>query len=214
MKRESYIGDNFAESIIEEIRSDTKLKAVDWPSIRAALLVVDMQDYFVREGAHSFLPSAPAIVDPINELITASQIAGLPVVLTQHINSEGDACMMKNWWGDYISEQDSESSIAACIQSRDAAIFRKTQYDAFFLTGLDEYLRERSIDTLIICGLVCHLCIETTARSAFVRGYRIIVAADAVCDYNRRVHANTLISLAHGFAHVATSQEITKGISK
>ncbi len=214
MKRESYIGNNFAESIIEEIRKETKLKSVDWPSIRAALLVVDMQDYFVREGAHSFLPSAPAIVPQVNGLIEATRTAGLPVVLTQHINSEGDACMMKNWWGDYISEMDSESSIAASVQSREAVIFRKTQYDAFFLTGLDEYLREREIDTVIICGLVCHLCIETTARSAFVRGYRVIVAADAVCDYNRRVHANTLLSLAHGFAHIATSQEIAIGITK
>lgn len=214
MKRESYIGYNFADIIIDEIRKETKLKAIDWQSISPALLVIDMQDYFVREGAHSFLPSAPAIASPINELIGASHRVGMPVVLTQHINNDDNACMMKNWWGDFITEKNSESSISAQINSRDAAIFRKTQYDAFFLTGLDEYLRERSIDTLIISGLVCHLCIETTARSAFVRGYRVIIAADAVCDYNRKVHANTLVSLAHGFAHIATSSEIIEGIEK
>ena len=63
---------------------------------RAALLVLDMQDYFLREGSHAFIPSAPAILPNIEKLIESFYEANRPVIFTRHLNT--DAGMMSRWW--------------------------------------------------------------------------------------------------------------------
>ena len=56
-----------------------------------ALLVLDMQDYFLISESHAFVPSAPAIVPNVVRLAKAFKERGLPVIYTQHINQPGDA---------------------------------------------------------------------------------------------------------------------------
>jgi isochorismate hydrolase len=55
---------------------------------------------------------------------------------------------------------------------------------------------------------MAHLCCETTARSAFVRGFEVFFVVDATATYNRQFHQSTLINLAHGFAIPVLTQEV------
>jgi len=83
-----------------------------------------------------------------------------------------------------------------------AELIIKSQYDAFYDTNLHEILRKNNIEQVIITGVMTHLCCETTARSAFIRGYNVFFPIDGTATYNEDFHNATLTNLAHGFANI------------
>ena len=60
----------------------------------AALLVLDMQEYFLQEQSHAFVPSAPAIVPEVVKLMSAFSEIERPIITTRHINTSEDAGMI------------------------------------------------------------------------------------------------------------------------
>nr|MBN1164530.1 isochorismatase family protein [Candidatus Krumholzibacteriota bacterium] len=166
----------------------------------AALLVLDMQDYFLREDSHAFIPSAPAIIPAVNKLAVSFQAGGRPVWFTRHLNTREDAGMMDPWWRELISGEEASSRISAALDTRGAEVIIKSQYDAFYRTGLEEELHRRKVKQLVITGVMTHLCCESTARSAFARGFAVFLPVDATATYNRNFHRASLLNLAHGVA--------------
>jgi isochorismate hydrolase len=138
---------------------------------RAALLVLDMQEYFLREDSHAFIPSAPAILPNIQNLIKAFYTHNGVVIFTRHVNTDEDAGMMSRWWRDVIRVASPDSCIVPALDTSKGIIIPKTQYDAFHNTSLEETLRGRGVEQVIVTGMMTHLCCETTARSAFMRGF-------------------------------------------
>jgi isochorismate hydrolase len=90
----------------------------------------------------------------------------------------------------------------------------KNQYDAFYNTDLEEYLRSKSVEQVIICGLLANLCCETTARSAFVRGFEVFFPVDATAAYNRDFHISTFRNLGFGFCPIIKTSELTSSIDE
>ncbi len=179
---------------------------------RAALLVLDMQDYFLREGSHAFIPSAPAILPNIQSLIERFYSHGRPVIFTRHVNTDEDAGMMSRWWRDVIRADSNDSAISPSLDTSKGIVIQKTQYDAFHHTSLDETLRGRGVEQVIVTGVMTHLCCETTARSAFMRGLEVFFCVDGTATYTEEAHRSTLLNLAHGFAVPITCQEIESKI--
>ena len=180
-----------------------RLRARHLPLIlpdRSALLVLDMQNYFLDPGSHAFVPSAPAIVPGIKKLFAAYDGSKRLVVLTRHVNDSSNAGKMATWWRDMIVDANPLSQISGHFDSADKHVLLKNQYDAFLDTGLEELLKSESIEHVVICGLMTHLCCETTARSAFMRGYSVWFAVDGSATYNREYHQASLLNLSHGFA--------------
>mgnify|MGYP001092582075 CR=1 FL=1 len=68
----------------------------------SALLVLDMQAYFLDDASHAFIPSAPAILPRVNALISAYARRDLPVFLSRHFNTPQNAGRMADWWQDLI----------------------------------------------------------------------------------------------------------------
>jgi len=93
-------------------------------------------------------------------------------------------------------------------QHLNTTIIRKSQYDAFYGTKLERILRDKGISQVIICGVITHLCCEATARSAFVRGFKVSLTIDGTATYNEQFHRATLWSAAHGFAVPMLTNEI------
>jgi isochorismate hydrolase len=166
----------------------------------AALLVLDMQRYFLEEGSHAWIPSAAPIVERIALLAEAFRAAGMPVFFTRHLNMPENASMMKAWWADLITEDDETSNIIDGLAGEGAMIIRKSQYDAFHGTDLEERLRAKGIKQVVVTGVMTHLCCETTARSAFMRGFAVFFPVDGTATYNERFHRASLVNLSHGFA--------------
>jgi len=173
---------------------------------RCALMVLDMQKYFLEEGSHAFIPSAPAIVPNIRRLAAAFATLDMPVILTRHINTKEDAGLMGSWWKDIIRGENDHSEIIPELRQwqRGAGAFpvtlEKTRYDAFHGTVLETLLRDRDISQLVITGVMTHLCVETTARSAFMRGFEVFLPVDGTATCSEDFHRASFLNLSHGFA--------------
>jgi isochorismate hydrolase len=96
----------------------------------SALLVIDMQRYFLCAGSHAFLPAAPAIIPNINRLIAVFKKAIRPVYFTRHANSMRDAGQMAVWWGELLGRDHPLGGIQNTVHTRKDPIIEKTQYDS------------------------------------------------------------------------------------
>ena len=187
----------FLESIAA---SRCRLADIKFNQEKAALLVLDMQEYFLDENSHAFVPSVPAIIPGINALIGAFGTANRPVIATRHINTRADAGMMSKWWRDLINSKDAYSHYGNKVNLSKYIPLNKTQYDAFLHTTLEATLRAHQIEQVVICGVMTHLCCETTARSAFMHGFEVFFTVDGTATYNEELHRASLLTLSHGFA--------------
>lgn len=177
---------------------------------RSALFVLDMQAYFLDPSSHAFIPSAEAIVPGLQALIQAYYELGFPVIFTQHLNTAQDAGSMANWWQDLIRVEDPLSAIIPEFDYSNRYVIRKSQYDAFYNTNLEEVLRKKRVSQVIVSGVMTHLCCETTARSAFVRGFEVFFLVDGTATYNQDHHLATMRNLSHGFASLVLTSEISQ----
>ena len=134
------------------------------------------------------------------------------MIFTRHVNTDDDSALMKSWWQDLIRPDDELSKIDNSLAPGDSLVIEKTQYDALHQTALEQVLTEQDIRQVVITGVMTHLCCETTARSAFVRGFKVVFAVDGTATYSEEFHRATLLNLAHGFATLATVEEIIKSL--
>lgn len=222
MKKEQYFTPETlkakSRSMLESMRGlrSRHLETAFQPA-RAALLVLDMQDYFLRPGSHAFIPSAAAILPNIQALINAFNAHQQPVVFTRHVNSDEDAAGMGRWWRDLIRSDSPDSKLASLLDpstrsgqrpGSDPIIIRKSQYDAFYASPLEQTLRDLEVEQVVVTGVMTHLCCETTARAAFVRGFDVFFVADGTATYTEAFHRASLLNLAHGFAVLVLAEEI------
>ena len=177
-----------------------------------ALFVVDMQGWFLDPSSHAYLPSAAHIVPGLVSLSRAFWENELPVFYTRHLNTEEDAGALGLWWSDLIRVEDPLSEIASALDTSLGTVIEKNQYDAFHGTGLEELLRERGVKRVVVTGVATHLCCETTARSAFVRGFEVTFPVDGTATYDEHHHLATLLNLSHGFATATRVQDVLDAI--
>jgi len=189
-----------AKNLINKAIKDIKIKNMNFCIENSALLVLDMQKFFVEDSSHACIPSARAIIPNINRLISLFKQFNLPVIFTKHINTNENAGLMGIWWKDVLAKESPYSEIIDDINTSDGIVIEKTQYDAFYGTDLENLLKEKNIKYILITGVMAHLCCETTARSAFIRGFQPLFVVDATATYNEDFHASTILNLAHGFA--------------
>ena len=166
----------------------------------SALLIIDMQRYFLCPSSHAFLPAAPAIIPNINALISVFKKADRPIYFTRHANSAQDAGQMAVWWQELLTHDHPLGNIETTLHFHRDPIIEKSQYDAFFNTDLESRLVQSNTKQLVITGIATHLCCESTARSAFVRGFAIFITIDGTATLNRELHFASLNGLAHGCA--------------
>lgn len=200
--------DSRSAAMLDELRSRVRLRDIRFEPRRSALLILDVQRYFSDPGSHAHIPSLPPVIDRIGELESAFVAAGLPVILTRHINTDEDAGLLGKWWKDLIRPGTGRAEIVPGLGQEAAVVVDKTQYDAFHGTDLEDILRDRGVTQVVITGVLTHLCCETTARSAFVRGFTVFMPVDGTATYDEDFHFGSLLNLAHGFAVPVLSRDL------
>jgi bifunctional isochorismate lyase/aryl carrier protein len=212
MPKESYFNadniDRKATEISQGLPTYSLNPRIPFSLQNSALLVLDMQRYFLEPSSHAYIPSARAILPGIQAIVQAYSRQGLPIIFTRHTNTERDAGAMKGWWRDLIRDKTPLSQIAAELDISKGTILQKSQYDAFYQTTLEEMLHKRNVRQVVISGVMTHLCCETTARSAFVRGFEVFFLIDGTATYNTEFHRAALVNLAHGFATLCNVNDI------
>lgn len=174
----------------------------------ACLLILDMQRYFLDESSHAWVPSGPVIIPGLMKLSSYFRRVERPVIATQHINNTENAGMMASWWSELILPDHELVTIAADLEIQPQEILQKAQYDAFMDSDLEERLKGLGVKQIVIGGVMTHLCCETTARSAFGRGFEVFFLVDGTATYNRDYHQASLLNLAHGVAVITTIDQI------
>lgn len=181
-----------------------------WPKPgRCALLVIDMQQYF-------FSIAAP-ILGNVLSIIEACRSVDIRTIFTRHghKNISEDGGMLVAWWGDLIEYGSKDWELINALKPSDTdGVIDKNRYSVFHGTGLDESLRSRKIEELIITGVMTNCCCETTARDAFVRDYRVFFVSDATATANDELHVASLKNLAFGFAHIISTEQLCRYLSK
>jgi isochorismate hydrolase len=175
-----------------------------------ALLVIDMQKYFLRDNVHAFIPAGLAIIPNVARLQMAFRERGMPVIFTRHGHRKRrNHGQMGRWWGDILMASDPLADIVPEIAPKKGeTVVRKRHYDAFKDTELLFKLHENKVTHLVITGVMTHLCCETTARSAFMNDFEVAMTVDGTATSDIDYHLATLEAAAHGFAVPFTTREI------
>jgi isochorismate hydrolase len=220
-KKEDYISE---ENLKEKSRNWLKqighysYKIEDWEFVpsSSALLVIDMQDFFLSENSHAHIEASKAIIPNVKALITAFRNAELPVIFTRHSLLENEESgILGRWWADVIREKSELSNISQIIAPLSSeTVIRKTRYNAFHKTELDEVLKKKDVKSVIVTGVMTHLCCETTAREAFTRDFEVFFVVDGTATQNEELHLSTLRTLSHGFAVPVTAEQIISKIQE
>ena len=195
----------------------------------AALLIVDMQNDFVREGAPMEVPDARTTIPMNSQLIAFSRKAGIPVIYTRFLAGP-QRTLVWNWspklsapvfachrgfqrkYTDVNRTLDCSAIIDELAPQPADYIIEKYGYGAFHSTSLDNTLKALGITSLIITGTVTQICVEETAREAFHHGYLTTIVSDAVSSYMPDLHEATLKNFAMKFGWVSTTAEVLNAL--
>lgn len=190
-----------------------------------ALVVVDMQNDFVRVGAPLEVPDARATIPAHRRLIAAFRRAGRPVVYTRFIATP-EPSLLWTWspqcappvgccqagqlraYGDVAGEREGIAVIDELAPEAGDLVIDKFGYGAFHGTRLNDALRQRGVASLAITGTVTQICVEETAREAFHHGFATTLVEDAVSSFAPDLHAATLKNFAMKFGWVQTAAQV------
>ncbi len=182
---------------------------------KSALLVIDMQKFFLNPNSPTFTQGGLAIIPNLKRLIKAFRENNRPVIFTCHIHHPDkiDLGIMEWWWKGICIEGSEESKIHNEILNKpEEKVVYKHRYSAFYNTDLETVLRCMEIKDIVIAGIMTNLCCESTARDAYFRDYRVFFLADGTGTVNEEMHLASLMNLAFGFAFVTTVDNIINEI--
>jgi nicotinamidase-related amidase len=150
------------------------------PASETALVIVDMQNDFVKEGGTLVVEAAAETVPRIQSLLQSARAAGVHIAYTQDSTMEGDPefaiwpehCRIGTWGWEIVDELKPLEGELIC---------RKNRYDGFYGTWLGHFLgRIWQVEHVVIVGTVANICVAHTAASAGLRWYHIVMPANGV----------------------------------
>lgn len=186
----------------------------------ACLLVVDVQNDFVSSKGSAAQRgedvSAPqAMVPSLVRLIEEARSVSMPLIYIKTTHSE---------WTDspsWIYRKSQQSALKSCREGSWGAEFYdgiaplpgervviKHRYSAFINTDLNTVLRAKGIQSVLVSGVATNVCVETTARDAFMFDYYVTFVEDCSAAYEPKLHESTLENMRRHFGLVASSEEI------
>lgn len=165
---------------------------------RAAVLVHDLQRYFVRPYA----PQCVALTEALRrtaEILTAARAAGVPVFYTAQRGDQDQVArgLQRDLWGPGMRDRAEHTEILDAVRPVEGeTVLVKHRYSAFASSDLAQRLDAAGRDHLVITGVYAHIGITATALEAFQREIHPFVVADAVADFGADEHALALRQIA------------------
>lgn len=193
-----------------------------------ALVVVDMQNAFVGEGQVFGNPHARDIAANVNALARGFRAIGAPVIWTRQTHVRAGLCAPPPWQYD---ETDPQVAAAIAALTRgveghalypamdvhpDDLIVDKHRYGAFSCPAqaLPRALTTLRASMIVIVGTLTNVCCESTAREAYMAGYKVIAVADAMAAVTDAEHNAALLNLRLNFADVRRTREVLAMLSR
>lgn len=202
-----------------------------------ALVIIDMQRDFLEPGGFgetlgNDVSLLAAAVAPIRALLARARATGMLVIHTRegHRADLSDAHAAKVERGApslrigapgpmgriLVRGEPGHEIVPALAPIAGEPVVDKPGKGAFYATDLAEILRNRGIDTLVVCGVTTEVCVHTTVREANDRGFRCIVPGDCCASYFPEFHAAGLAMIkAQGgiFGWVSDSRRLLSALA-
>jgi ureidoacrylate peracid hydrolase len=190
---------------------------------RTALVVVDLQNGFMAPGQPAEMPVARAVVPNVNRLAEATRKAGGTVVWIKHTYDQETAQTWSVWrtsmipgdWGRRMEEAFTPGNFghelyASLKTTPGDLVVLKRRFSALVQgsSGLDQIMRQKGIDTLLIVGTATNICCESTLRDGMMMNYKCIMVSDANATRTDEEHNATLAIVAVIFGDVRTTDEV------
>ena len=216
---------------------DAEPAAVTVDTGRTALIIIDMQRDFLEPGGFGAalgndVSRLKAAVGPCADVLAAARRADLLVIHTRegHRPDLTDAPPIKIERGDpalrigapgpmgriLIRGEPGHDIIPELYPAAGEPVIDKPGKGAFYQTDLELMLKNRGIETLLVCGVTTEVCVNTTVREANDRGFRCIVLSDCCASYFPEFHDVGLKMIkAQGgiFGSVSTSMPVIAALS-
>ncbi|WP_058912090.1 isochorismatase [Entomohabitans teleogrylli] len=192
--------------------ADIPASKVDWvfEPQRAALLIHDMQDYFINFWGEN-CPMIEQVIANIAALRQFCKQQHIPVYYTAqpHGQSDDDRALLNDMWGPGINHHPQQQGVVAALTPDESdSVLVKWRYSAFIRSPLEQALKETGRDQLIICGVYAHIGCMTTATDAFMRDIKPFMVADALADFSREDHMMALKYTAGRTGRVVLTSEL------
>ena len=187
----------------------------------AALLVVDVQnDFCSNEGSCARrgqdVSAAQAMVPRLQCLLEEARAVSLPIVFIKTEHSE---------WTDtpsWVYRKSQRTQLNTCRQGSWGAEFYgvaplpgervviKHRYSAFINTDLNTVLKAKNVESVLVTGVATNVCVETTARDAYMYDYYVTLVEDCSAASNEAMHKATVQNISEHFGLVVKSDEIIR----
>ena len=196
---------------------------------KTALVIVDMQNDFVREGAAMEVPDARKTLPAIKNLINMARAKEMPVIYTKFVAGpkrtflwewspqipDSNCCIrnFKRMYRDAEGELECTDIVEEIYPEPQDYVFEKYNYSSFRNSPLKDILLGNHCDAIIVVGTVTHLCVCDTVHDAAQEHFKVLVASDGVSSYSDLQQKASLESFHTKYGVVETSDEIIKRFS-
>jgi ureidoacrylate peracid hydrolase len=193
-----------------------------------ALVVVDMQNYFMKPGYLGEVPMARQIVPNMNRLARALRARDAHVIWVKNATND----TRESWsvlHDCLMTPQNRDLRLATMdvgheghalwpeldVCAEDGQIVKR-RFSAFINDSSDiiPYLRQRSIDTLLIAGTATNICCESSARDAMMLNFKVTMVSDALATYSDAEHNASLMTFYSIFGDVQTVEEAIASLDR
>jgi nicotinamidase-related amidase len=192
---------------------------------RTALVLIEYQNDFTSEGgvlhdAVQGVMESTGMLDNTRRLVEAARAAGATVVHAPITFVEGYGELSRHPYGILKGVVDSTAFVKGewgaeivdtlAPQEGDVVVEGKRGLDTFATTNLDFILRARGIDTIALGGFLTNCCVESTMRSGYEKGYKVITLSDCVAATSAEEHENAIKFDYPMFSEVMSSGAFTE----
>lgn len=182
--------------------------------IKPALLIIDMQNDFIREGSPLRIGGAEAVIGNMAHLLDLFRRSGHPVIhiLRIHRKDGSDVEISRRDLfrrTPFAVEGTPGSEVIRELSPRPGEYtIHKNRMSAFMSTDLDLLLRSLGVDTLVVTGVQTPNCIRTTVFDAFALNYETYLVKDAVAAQTVEIHESNVRDMAAIGIHVVKTDDI------
>lgn len=156
---------------------------------KKALLIIDMLNDFVLEGAPLEVPDTRKIIPVIKEEIEKAKDEGSPVIYVCDAHDKEDKEFSKFGWPAHSVKGTKGAEVVDELKpQRDDIVIKKTTYSSFYNTTLNETLERLGVSNLILTGCVTHICILFASAEAVLRDYKVTVIKEGVAGLAKEDH--------------------------
>jgi len=199
---------------------------------KTALIIVDMQNEFVREGGALYVEDAKKTIENHRRLITVCRNKKIPIFYIKYITPQAPTIWrrfaskftdpplrgcwrgLKRYFPDIKKELDAIDIVDEIYPNSEDYVIEKNWFDSFWASPLESYLRAHQIEYVIITGVVTEVCVEATAKGAYFRNFFTVVVSDAVSSTTPKYHQVVLELLALRWARVIATSAVVDELNR